>query len=1514
MKISVKHFTYLILLFACFSLNGIYAQQRTEPFPENQTEFMNQFYDFMTQSKTQVMEDLFKDFDKIVKKQIITPDNLEVIRQTCNKFIELKLPANPYFKSYIECMMVIKNKPQHAANFKTWHDILYSILTDIQNRKFAALEDYMSFSKGFFEFNAFRMSPGSHSWLTGKDRYNIKYENREFTISFDDLDLTCIRKSDSIVISGTTGVLKPFEQQWKGKGGKVDWRRNDVKDVFAELEDYEIDLKKNQYDAGNVLITFPSLFPGKKIKGKLTDKVVVENKATEGSYPRFESYDKILNIKDIGGGIEYQGGFRLEGTSVYGSGDTENPARIWIRNSANKTVYTGSAETFIIRKGERVAADRVLSAIYFGEDSMYHKSLNLKFNIKEKEMSLERGNKGNDRSPIFDTYHNVDISADKIKWYIDKDSVVIGEKSIAFAKSRDEVVFESIKYYDEIEYRRIQSIATSNPLSNLKVASISYGKTMDVETVAKAIDPKFSLNNIQSLLYEMIAKGFVNYDPDKGMVEIRDKVIHFADASQKKVDFETISILSKTLDNNAEWNLKTGNINIFGVDKVEFSRFQRVALKPAADRLTLKKNRNMDFSGKLFVGFSSFIAKKCRFDYDKFQIEIDTVRYFDLFIPTGEKDKNGQPIANPIESRIENTLGIVNIDAPSNKSGVQNLIAFPSFQTKGPAFVFYDKLDIHDGIYKRDSFYFELDKFSFQGLDQIKASAINFKGKFLSTRIFPTFNETLSLQDDNSLGFLTKTPSEGFVVYINKGNYKGNLLLSNAGLIGKGNLQYLKCNFDSDDILFKPRTLTASAQQLLIEEGKDGDALFPKVTGQNVLIDWRPYQDSMYLRTKEKAFTMFREGLHTLKGLLIMTPKGLKARGQLNWEQGIADAKTFNFGLYNATSDTMDLKIRAVGTDDLAFDTKNIKGELDFENQKGFFIANSDNISTTMPYNKYSTSMNEFEWDMKNETITFKADPNKPALFQSFAEGQDSLKFRGKTAFYDLKTNLLKIGGVDVIQTCDAYVYPETGDIEVKKGGEMSTLTNASILADTITKFHTITKATVNIKGKKLYDAKGYYQYNIKDKEQEVFFDNIIGQRTGKGKKSVKATLTTAESTIKDSSDFYLGPKMRFYGKMKLRANKKDLGFEGYANLESPVFKTKNWFYIDNEVNRNDVKLFYDKSKNPEAVPVKSGFFLSKSTGQVYPRVMMPTYMRKDRAILDIKGYIKYDAVKDKFILGDSMKVVTNGLRGNKLSLTNFNNKIEGEGSFNFGSGLKFVKLEAAGKIESEFSVIDTSLAPELVKLPPVNIQTMLGIEFTIPEILLTTMINDLRSSTFETNFVDYNQGSDFYDKAIAEFIKDESVLIPTMSLMKTRTLELPKDFKKFSLFFSRLNLKWDPDYSSFISSKDVNGLASVNGEMLNKLITSSVEIKMPSNEDDRLYIYLKAPNDNFYFFGYSQGILSVTSNNTAFTDVLVKLKKKDLIYKMPDDETYEIQAVSPETAELFVQRVKSSGQPPVKE
>ena len=121
--------------------------------------------------------------------------------------------------------------------------------------------------------------------------------------------------------------------------------------------------------------------------------------------------------------------------------------------------------------------------------------------------------------------------------------------------------------------------------------------------------------------------------------------------------------------------------------------------------------------------------------------------------------------------------------------------------------------------------------------------------------------------------------------------------------------------------------------------------------------------------------------------------------------------------------------------------------------------------------------------------------------------------------------------------------------------------------------------------------------------------------------------------------------------------------------------------------------------------------------------------------------------------------------------------------------------------------------------------------------------------------------------------------------------------------------MKWDAEYQSFVSKEKKLGLVSVEGEPLNKMLEAYVEYKMPTNEDDRLYIYIKSPSELFYFFGFKQGILSVTSNNPEFMDAISGMKAKELITKMDDGNTYEIQAVDVGSARLFLNRVKAAQQ-----
>ena len=77
------------------------------------------------------------------------------------------------------------------------------------------------------------------------------------------------------------------------------------------------------------------------------------------------------------------------------------------------------------------------------------------------------------------------------------------------------------------------------------------------------------------------------------------------------------------------------------------------------------------------------------------------------------------------------------IDAPSNKSGRQDIEIFPSFQSKKNSFVYYDDYETERGVYKRDSFFFELKPFSFNGLDEVEAEEYQFQRPYVFLGYFP---------------------------------------------------------------------------------------------------------------------------------------------------------------------------------------------------------------------------------------------------------------------------------------------------------------------------------------------------------------------------------------------------------------------------------------------------------------------------------------------------------------------------------------------------------------------------------------------------------------------------------------------------------------------------------------------------------------------------------------------------------------------------------------------------------
>ncbi len=1513
----------LFTLIAVLMSGTIVHAQTLKEFSSNPQEFMTQLGEYMNKNQREDIEIIYKEFKTGYEGGIYTPEQATTIHAVCDGMLKKRMTPAPYFIGYLGTLNKINKFQKSSTSIDEFNNTSKLIIDDIEKRNNKDYKNFLVFAEGFYEFKAIRKSAGS-TWRIEAPSYKVKYENKIVSVEFAQVDLYGVRKQDSIKIEQTTGAYYPFSDIWKGEKGQVSWARNGMEDVFVKLGKYEFEVKKNVYTCPDAVLHYPKYFPGKPIQGVFEDRIVVKGEGSKSTYPRFESDQKILQIDNIGSDVIYRGGFKLQGPTIYGYGDEERRAEIQVKsNKTGKTVFKARSLQFIIKEDvRRVVSSSTETVLYMGKDSIYHPSSNIRFEIDDKNLSIERGERGNDRNPFYNSFHNIRLDADKLDWQLDTDSIVIGKTIPGIAGGNDKIAnFESIHYFNEGGYLELQNISTVNPIAVVMAYSKETGSdVLDGDGLAQKINPKFSLKSIKSLLYSMVSRGFVEFDNETGKVYVQEKLRHYAKAAVKKTDYDNVFIASKTKNTNGVIYLDDQNenpIDIRSVKFVELSKVQKVAFKPRNNQLFLKKNRNLEYNGKTFAGMSAFQGTDNRFDYGAYQIKMDSIKYFDLFEHSGDEDENGDPVAFSIGSRIENLSGALLIDAPNNKASNEDISMFPSFSSKGPAYVYYDAAETRSYAYKRDSFYFQLNEFGFDNLDNYMPSDISFKGSMYSADIFAPFKETVSLmEEDKSLGFIHDTPANGYPTYVRessagKGNFKGELTLSNAGFLAKGNINYLAASIDSEDIAFEPKRMTCSARSFDLEEKRGTNPEVPQVRGVDVNVDWAPYRDSMYIKPKESPFEMFKSGLHTLDGTLILTPGGLRANGLLDWDKASMTSRDFLFNANSLSADTSNISIKAKdAAGELAFDSKNVMADVDFDKGIGKFKNNSDGIATSMPYNKYKTSMNEFTWDMNAETVDFKAEEGKVDEF--LAPELDSLRFQGATAMYDIKTSTLKIGGVPFIKSADALIYPETGDVEVTAGGKMGTLENARILASHRTKYHAINRATVDIKGGRDYTASGFYEYNIGSRKQEIEFSNIVGSPIGKGKRVEKELATRGSGKVSGEDDFYMDVKTKFKGEISLSSEKKNLSFDGYANLDMEL-PQNNWFTVQSEADKNNLVIPYEKPKTPNGDPLKTGIFIDKMMGNPYPSVMGILFARKDRAIMDVTGVFKYDEGKDAFIFGDSIKLASrNGhYKGNTFQVNNKTKDCEATGVFNVGENVKFFQPTVVGKAKVVMKKSEVDSTGMRVSVPQrLTLDAMAGISYQLPEAALKIMVKDLQDNTYDVSSIRLNS---LYEKLLPDIIggmvDSEKAYEQIVRNYETTGKVTLTNKKKHLFFFSYLPMKWDPNLKSLVNRTKSLGLSQVNGVSISKTVEAYVEFRMPGNGEDGMHVYIKNPSSggHYYYFKYKNGELETVSSNPAYNNAITGAKKKELEIKMGKDGVYKISPISPVSADMFISRVKGA-------
>lgn len=1412
-----------------------------------------------------------ENFDPAAKTQIYAIANL---------MLDRRLKSYPDFMEFIRALNLFKTREVDGKNFDIWLQTIKQTLEASRNtRNFKALID---FTLGFLGEQSLYQSR-IHRWMVTTNRFSFVNDSA-FAVAIPETDLVCVTKNDSSVIYHTGGRYFPEQEKWNGTGGKITWERAGLlpENVYARLENYTIPLRDTDFSITPVNFYNNEYLPG-PLTGTLREKTSTYTVSPgDPEYPQFFADIKKLFIENIYRDVDYRGGFAMKGAKILGTGDEFNPAEVTFRRPyrdkrGDYDLLIARSDVFVIEP-EKMYSSQAAVAIYHQDDSIFHSGLQFKYRNGDREVSMLRIKPGVEQSPYFDTYHDVEIDCEAVYW--DMDGEQIDFRSTKGLQSVSDALFISDKFYSERQFDYLQGLDFKHPLLWIKDFSKAYNtREFFIYELARFMNK--SETQTEAQVIRLAQQGFLYYDVDRKKARITDKVFHYIDSKNGKTDYDVIHFFSE-VDNrdNATLSLDNFDLTIRGVPVVSISDSQNVYIHPSGEEVTLRKNKDFLFSGRVKAGLFEFQAKDCSFEYDTFKLNMPTIENVRFKVRAFEKDENGFAPLVDVKTQISNISGNMLIDHPDNKNGLKDFPQYPIFTSQTESYVYYDQDSTLKEAYNRERFYFYIYPFEMKNLVDFSTDEISFAGSLNSGGILPdSLEESLEVMPDYSLGFYKRTPEKGFPVYRGKGTFTNNLQLSMKGLQGEGTLSYLGSESYSDKFMLYPDSLNAGLQEFRIDPDSGKQTGYPEVRGNNLTQHWLPYSDSMIVSTNDSALTMYNDKV-SFDGSLVLTPDALSGNGKLDFFNATAKSDRFTFD-YNAFhSDTTDLFLRILDEEDLAFSTQDYRTFVDFENMKGTFETNGSSSRVNFPGVRYVSAMDAFDWYIKENEIDMfsragetEALPDTTSLsglitatppgsrFISLHPLQDSLSFYAPGAKYNLTTNTLVADGVKIIKVADAAIFPGNEKIEIREGAIMQPILDAIIIADTLNKNHMITQAAVTVKSKLNYEANGTYAFNNAVGDvQFIEFQYVKVDSLGQ---------TVADGEVYPEQEFELNPVILYRGDVHLNAGNPLLDFDGAFLIRQDCDPNlSRWVKFHQPIDPDSMML--PVSKYPREFGQKqlyTGFFHSNEENRIYPAFMSRRSYYSDTLMLSVDGWLATRKRGAEFLIASKEGLgipEDQDPTGPFMKLNTRECTVSANGAITFGTDLGEMELEAFGRID-HFLVPDSSI-----------FNVFMRIEFFFANEALAYMSEKLRLANVKGLEISEQPTSLALNQILGKEKAEE--ILTDISLYGSMR-DIPEKLNA-SIILSDVNLTYNPSTRSFISHDPI-GVAMIKGETVNKYFEGYLEI-VRKRSGDQLNFYIEIDRRHWYFFSYSNNVLQSISSQTDFNVILRDIKAS----KRQDDES----------------------------
>lgn len=1437
----------LVLGFMIMLSAQLFAQGNVplKSFDKNSVIYAKQLEDFMKTSSVSSSKKIAEEF--LVKWNtagVFKKEQQDSIISFSNLMLARGMRPSPDFEDFLVATMNFITNKHNPANFNKWFVCLRKLVVQKNKR----INTYLTFSINLFKDNSLNLST-SNQWVMSNKNFEIVYDSVPKVI-VSSASLTCYSHNISTHIYNTSGVCYPIDKRWEGKNGTINWSRVklDTTKVYAELNNYRLNLASAEFAIDSVRFYYKGYF-NEALPGRLIEKLTVNKGPDDDDYPKFDSYKSSYFIKDLFKGVDYRGGFGMTGNRFRGSGANGVDASIMVYRNG-KIAAKAFSEAFVIYLN-KVVSTQVKATIHVGEkDSIYHPMAEFKYFNEGRKVVVSKGLDGISSTDFTDSYHHLLIDVEVITWPIDEDNLEMG--MIASGTNR-EAIFESDNYYREFRYRKMEGLANVHPLVTLKrLVEKQTQKVTTIEAYAKAY--KLQEKQVLEQLRELVVKGFIRLDEKHGEILVLQRAINYVRFNAGNLDYDVIRLRSVAKGTNAMMNLNTLDLNLKGVTQFFLSDSQSVFISPLNGELKVKQDLNMDFKGLVHAGLFDFYGQGFRFDYANFKVDLDHVDSM-KFKVKGPPDERGVQKTFEVKSVVEDVSGRIAVDKANNKSGLKDFPQYPVFESTKNSYVYYDRKNAQGSVYDRKRFYFTVYPFTVDSLDNVNAASdLIFQGEMYSDGIFPIFKEGLVLRPDSSLGFLTKTPAEGYPNFRGKGQYYNAIDLSNRGFFGEGKLTYLSSTAQSKSFLFFLDSMNTNASDYAIEK----TGINPEVKAPTPYIHWASYTDSMFIYKGDKPIEMYGlQGTHD--GRLVYTPRDLTGTGSTNFNNASHVSLYTKFNPDDFTADTASIRLNSSELSTFALRGDNVRSKVDFLARKGTFLPNNQKQLVDFPFNQFKTSLNQFTWFFDEFRVEFTppaSNTQQDNFLLSVAPSQDSLKIFVEKVNYDLKSYLIDAEGVASVLVADAEIFPFGKKMQIKPKAEIQQLENARIIADNTNKYHLIYEANVTIQGAKKYIGNGSYDYVDREKKVQKVIFTQIGVDTGMH--------TVAKALLQQSQDFKLDKHFSFYGDAFLRANQKYLSYDGFAKIiENSTAIEASYFNFKGEINPDTVRLPIDSiMKNPDGRKVFAGVELDNLGAQSYGAFMSTKTDASDHSVTTTKGNLIFDEKSKKFKIGQDDKLYGEGLKGSYLTLLDTAEKLYYEGPFNFGVEFseKF-KLKAAGQATVDL----TAKKAILTSLATLDFQFQ---KDAFKQLLAVVKNNVIESPAPHLDTVG------FY-KALSEMVPEKTATKVIQGLKLFSEYKNSGDLNQ-TIVLTNLKLVWDQNSKSY-KSEGSFGLLTIGNEEIVKMVNGCVQIVRKPGEDVVNLYFECGGKDTWFFFSYRGGLVEAFSSDGIFNTYLQeKSKAKD--------------------------------------